>query len=83
MKATKIIFLTGILAFASGAAVAEEVDIPKFKDLDADGNKSLNENEYAGVKKAGVEKTFTELDQNKDGMLDVNEYSVIMDEDCE
>jgi len=83
MKVTKIIFLTGILAFTSGAAFAEETPIPKFKDLDADGNKSLNENEYAKVKEAGVEKTFTDLDLNKDGKLDVDEYSVILDEDCE
>lgn len=83
MKVTKIIFLTGILAFTTGTAFAEEIPIPKFKDLDADGNKSLNESEYAGVEKAGVKKTFSELDSNKDGKLDVNEYSVILDEDCE
>ena len=83
MNVTKIIFLTGILAFTSGAAFAEETPIPKFKDLDADGNKSLNESEYAKVKEAGVKKTFSELDSNKDGKLSVDEYSVILDEDCE
>ena len=83
MKVSKIIFLTGILAFTSGAAFAEEIPVPKFKDLDADGNKSLNESEYASVKKAGVKKTFAELDANKGGKLDVDEYSVILDEDCE
>ena len=83
MKVTKIIFLTGILAFTSGAAFAEDAPIPKFKDLDTDGNKSLNENEYAKVKESGVKKTFTDLDLNKDGMLNVDEYSVILDEDCE
>ena len=83
MKVTKIIFLTGILAFTSGTTSAAETPIPKFKDLDADGKKSLNENEYAKVKEAGVKKTFTDLDKNKDGKLSVNEYSVILDEDCE
>lgn len=83
MKVTKIIFLTGILAFTGGATSADETPIPKFKDLDADGNKNLNENEYAKVKEAGVKKTFTDLDKNKDGKLSVNEYSVILDEDCE
>jgi len=81
MKVTKIVVLSGILAFSTGITYAAEV--PKFKDLDADGNKSLDENEYAKVKDAGVEKTLGELDKNKDGKLDVNEYSVLMDEDCE
>ena len=81
MKLTKIVLLTGVLAFSAGAAYAAEV--PKFKDLDADGSKNLDEKEYAKVKEAGVKKTFGELDKNKDGKLDVNEYSVIMDEDCE
>jgi len=81
MKVIKIVVLSGILAFATGAVYA--ADVPKFKDLDADGSKSLDENEYAKVKEAGVEKTLEELDKNKDGKLDVNEYSVLMDEDCE
>lgn len=83
MKVTKIIFLAGILAFTGSAAYAETPPIPKFKDLDADGNKSLDENEYAKVKESGVKKTFTDLDKNKDGKLSVDEYSVILDEDCE
>ena len=83
MKVTKIIFLTAILAFTGTNAFAETKPIPKFKDLDADGNKSLDEKEYAGVKDSGVKKTFTDLDKNKDGKLSVSEYSVILDEDCE
>jgi len=81
MKLTKIVLLTSVLAFSAGAAFAAEV--PKFKDLDADGSKSLDEKEYAKVKDAGVKKTLEELDKNKDGKLDVNEYSIILDEDCE
>jgi hypothetical protein len=81
MKLMKTVLLAGMLAVSTGAAYAAEV--PKFKDLDADGSKSLDEKEYAKVKEADVEKTFGELDKNQDGKLDVNEYSVIMDEDCE
>ncbi|MGB5277849.1 MAG: hypothetical protein WBO73_15140 [Gammaproteobacteria bacterium] len=81
MQFTKIIFISGILALSSTAVFAAEA--PKFKDLDADGNKSLDEKEFAQVKAAGIEKPFGELDKNKDGTLDINEYSVIMDEDCE
>ena len=81
MKLSKIVYLSSLLAFAAGSVYAAEV--PKFKDLDADGNKSLSESEYSKVKDAGVEKTFGELDKNKDGKLDINEYSVMMDEDCE
>ena len=81
MKVTKIMLMASMLAFTAGTAFAD--NIPKFKDLDADGSKSLSEGEYAKVKEAGVKKTFGELDKNQDGKLDVNEYSVIMDEDCE
>lgn len=81
MKASKMIILSGALAFAGTAAYAAE--IPKFKDLDGDGDKVLTEGEYSKVKDAGVKKTFTELDKNKDGKLSINEYSVILDEDCE
>lgn len=81
MKLTKIVYLGSLLVFAAGSVYAAEV--PKFKDVDADGDKSLSEAEFAKVKEAGVEKSFGELDKNKDGKLDINEYSVIMDEDCE
>jgi Ca2+-binding EF-hand superfamily protein len=81
MQFTKIVFISSILALASGTAYAAEA--PKFKDLDADGSKSLDANEFAKVKAAGIEKSFDELDKNKDGKLDINEYSVLLDEDCE
>ena len=81
MQFTKIILFSSVLALASSVVYAAEA--PKFKDLDADGNKSLDSNEYAKVKAAGIDKTFKELDKNKDGKLDINEYSVVADEDCE
>ncbi len=81
MQFTKILFISSILALASSPAYAAEA--PKFKDLDADGNKTLDANEFAKVKAAGIDKPFKELDKNKDGKLDINEYSVIADEDCE
>ena len=81
MKLTKIVYLSSLLAFAAGSVYAAEA--PKFKDVDADGDKSLSEAEFTKVTEAGIEKSFGELDKNKDGKLDINEYSVIMDEDCE
>lgn len=81
MQFTKIIFFSSVLAFAGSSVYAAEA--PNFKDLDADGNRSLNADEFAKVKAAGIDKTFKELDKNKDGKLDINEYSVIADEDCE
>ena len=83
MKASKIVFLAGLMAIASGAAYGAEVEVPKFKAIDADGSKSLDEKEFSKATEAGVKKTFSELDQNKDGKLSINEYSVLMDEDCE
>jgi Ca2+-binding EF-hand superfamily protein len=81
MKTTKIILLSSILAFASSAAFAAEV--PKFKDIDADKSKSLDESEFQKATDAGVKKTFQELDKDKDGKLSINEYSILLDEDCE
>ena len=81
MKASKIILMTGFLAIASGVAYA--VEVPKFKDIDADRSKSLDESEFSKATEAGVKKKFSELDQNKDGKLSINEYSVLLDEDCE
>ena len=81
MRFTKIFFFSSVLALASSPVYAAEA--PKFKDLDADGNKSLDANEFAKVKAAGIDKSFKELDKNKDGKLGINEYSVILDEDCE
>jgi hypothetical protein len=81
MKLTKIASVSAIIVFAATSVYAAE--LPKFKDLDGDGDKGLTEAEYAKAKDAGVEKTFGELDKNKDGKLDLNEYSVVLDEDCE
>ena len=81
MKASKIFLLAGMLALASGAAYA--VEVPKFKDIDADGSKSLDEGEFGKATEAGVKKKFSELDQDKDGKLSIKEYSVLLDEDCE
>lgn len=79
MQFTKIFFISSVLALSSAYAA----EAPKYKDLDADGSKSLDANEFAKAKAAGIEKSFDELDKNKDGKLDINEYSVLLDEDCE
>ena len=81
MKASKIFIFAGVLALASGAAYA--VEVPKFKAIDADKSKSLDESEFAKATEAGVKKKFSELDKDKDGKLSINEYSVLLDEDCE
>ena len=81
MKVTKIVVLSGILALASGVAFAAE--IPDFKKIDANGDKSVDAAEFAQATAAGVKKTFEELDTDKDGKLSRKEYSVVLDADCE
>jgi hypothetical protein len=81
MKSTALIITASITLFAGANAFAEEV--PNFKKADADGSGFVEEGEYGAAKAAGVEKPYKELDKNNDGKLDQNEYSVILDEDCE
>ena len=81
MRLTPFIILAGILSFST--AVIAEDEIPTFKKADADGNKFVDEKEFAKAKKAGVKKSLAELDTDKDGKLNKKEYSVILEEDCE
>lgn len=82
MRLTPFIILAGILSFST-IGIAAEDKIPTFKKADADGNKFVDEKEFASAKKAGVKKSLAELDTNKDGKLSKDEYSVILEEDCE
>ena len=75
--------MAGLLALASGAAFAEEKVIPPFKKADADGNNFVDAKEFEAAKAAGVKKSLGELDKDKDGKLNKDEYSVILEEDCE
>lgn len=81
MKVKPLITTAIITLFTGGTALAAEV--PSFKKADADGSGFVEESEYGAAKAAGVEKPYKELDKNADGKLDKNEYSVILDEDCE
>lgn len=80
MKLSKIIILTGLLTLTSSLAFADE--IPGFKAVDTNGDKSINAAEFAKATAAGVEATFKELDEDKDGKLSSKEYSAVLD-DCE
>ncbi len=81
MKLLPIIATVGLLSFSATAIAAD--DVPTFKKADADGNNSISESEFAPAIDAGVEASYAELDRNKDGKLSKNEYSVILEEDCE
>ena len=81
MKSKALITTAIITLFAGSSALAAE--IPNFKKADADGSGFVEEGEYGAAKAAGVQKPYKELDKNGDGKLDQNEYSVILDEDCE
>ena len=85
MNTTKIVILAGLLAFTSGSSIAAEPakKIPDFKKADVNGDKSLDESEFAAATAAGVKKTFVQLDTDKDGKLSRKEYSVVLDADCE
>lgn len=81
MKVSPIIFLAGMLSFSTGAIAEEE--IPTFIKADVDGNEFVDEKEFARVKAAGVEESFANIDENKDGKLSKDEYSILLEEECE
>ncbi len=83
MKVLQTVIMAGLLALTSAAAFAEEKEIPEFKKADVDGNNFVDAKEFGAAKAAGVKKTLNELDKNKDGKLSKDEYSVILEADCE
>ena len=85
MKTSKIMILAGLLAFSCSAALAADPKpkVPDFKKADVNGDKVIDEAEFAPATAAGVKKTFADLDKDKDGKLSRKEYSVILSEDCE
>lgn len=84
MKLSKILILAGLLSLTSVSVFAEEAkQIPDFKKVDVDKSKSIDETEFSAATAAGVKKSLTELDTDKDGKLSRKEYSVVLDADCE
>ena len=87
MKVNKILILAMLLSLTSVTAFAAEEkankEIPDFKKVDVDKNKSIDEAEFAKATAAGVKKSLKELDTDKDGKLSRKEYSVVLDADCE
>ena len=81
MKFTKVILLAGLLGLMSTSAMAAEA--PDFSDMDANGDASIDAAEFAKAKNDGVEKTFAETDENKDGKVSEKEYEAIKEPDCE
>ena len=82
MKSILTVLIAAFLSLASSLALAEK-EIPEFKKADADGSGFVDENEFGAAKAAGVKKSLIELDKDKDGKLNKDEYSVILDADCE
>lgn len=81
MKVSPIIFLAGALSVSTGVIAQEE--IPEFVKADADGNKFVDEKEFAVTRAAGVKQSFAKIDENKDGKLSKDEYSILLEEECE
>ena len=61
-----------------------EAEIGKLETLLSDpGLYAREPAKFAKATEAGVKKKFSELDKDNDGKLSINEYSVLLDEDCE
>ena len=82
MKSLLTVLMAGLFTIASSVAVAE-AEIPAFKKADANGDGFVDAKEFEAAKAAGVKKSVGELDKDKDGKLNKDEYSVILDADCE
>lgn len=80
MKFTKVVLLTGLLGLMSASVMAAEA--PDFSDMDANGDGGVDAAEFEKGKNDGVEKTFAEADEDKDGKITEKEYEVIKEPDC-
>lgn len=67
---TKLTF-TALLLLASGVAVA--ADINMYSDLDINQDGAISKKEAVAL--PGLSKSWVELDQNADGMLDQAEFA--------
>ena len=84
MKNLFTIIIATMMMFSLNAIAAEDKEIPKFKKADTNSDKFVDADEFGKVKAdAGVEKKFSELDEDKDGKLNKEEYSALLEEDCE
>lgn len=82
MKPMHLVLLAGLAAATATAFAADKP--PKFKDVDANGDGSVDATEFAAATAAGVKQAFEKLDKNGDGTLTRQEYAVVMgDADCE
>jgi hypothetical protein len=64
-----------LLAFFTGASLADEM--PTFQQLDADSDKMLNIQEVETVL-SGI--NFSEADTNKDGLIDEQEFTLLLEQ---
>jgi Ca2+-binding EF-hand superfamily protein len=72
--------LVGLFAAASGLAQAAPA---KFDAVDANGDGSVDTEEFVKATESGVKKSFADLDKDGDGKLSKKEYSVVLEADCE
>ncbi len=78
MKLSQLTLTACAAMLVSGAALAE----PKaFDKVDANGDGMINTAEFAN---SGVEgQTLAKLDKDGNGSLNEDEYSVVLEEECE
>lgn len=77
MKISTLLSSITAVLLVSGVAIAE----PKtFKEVDTNSDGMLDAAEFAI---SGVEKTLKSLDSDKNGNLNEDEYSVVLEEECE
>lgn len=83
MKLSTLILLAAFIAVSGTVSAADAKPPPAFSKLDANGDGSLDADEFAKATAAGVKQKFEKLDSNGDGKLSKSEYAVVMgDEDC-
>jgi len=69
----KKLFITAILLFFPALALA--IVVPEFKDVDANGDGVLSEQEFNAALSGIID--FKSADQNGDGRVDEAEYAVV------
>ena len=81
MKFIKIVIFTGLFSLMSPVMAAAEA--PDFSVMDANGDGAVDAAEFSKGKNEAVDKTFTEVDVDKDGKISDEEYGAIKEPECD
>jgi hypothetical protein len=76
----KKLLLPAVTLFTLLTASVSFAEPVEFKQADANADGMVDQAEFAN---SGIKKKMADLDSNKDGKLNADEYEVVFEEECE